>query len=148
MEESRGDMPNIDAMFQQIDTGDSDEGSAGSWSSEDEDELAYKVEPIEGLSLFIRTFSKLGEGDALLLQDIRPEYVVMYDSDPSFIRTLETYSISMKPQNTGVSSQTAMSEEDRLQVFFLLYEASFEDVNFLKSLEREKESFDKLIDHE
>ena len=38
VEESRGDMPNINAMFQRIDTGDSDEGSAGSWSSEDEDE--------------------------------------------------------------------------------------------------------------
>ena len=83
-----------------------------------------------------------------MFQDIRPEYVVMYDSDPSFICTLEIYSNSMKPQNTGVSSQIAMSEEDWLQVFFLLYEASFEDVNFLKSLEREEESFDKLIDHE
>mmetsp|Transcript_5998 Transcript_5998/g.10525 ORF Transcript_5998/g.10525 Transcript_5998/m.10525 type:complete len:666 (-) Transcript_5998:26-2023(-) len=144
VEESRGN------MFQRIDTGNeySDDGSENSWSSEDEDELAYKVEPIEGLSLFVRTFSELGEGEAsVLLHDIRPEYVVMYDSDPSFIRILEIYSNSMKPHNAHVTPSTPLAEEDRLQVFFLLYESSAEDINFLKSLEREKVAFDKLIEH-
>lgn len=151
VEESRGGMKTestMESMFQRIDTENdySDEGSVDSWSSEDEDELAYKVEPIEGLSLFVRTFSKLGEGEAsLLLHDIQPNYVVMYDSDPSFIRTLEIYSNSMKPPST--SFVATLAEEDRLQVFFLLYESSAEDINFLKTLEREKASFDTLIEH-
>ena len=143
IEESRGGL----VMLQKMDTGNesSDEGSEDSWSSEDEDELAYKVEPIEGLNLFIRSFSGVAEGEAsILLHDIRPDYVVMYDSDPSFIRTLEIYSNSMKPTHGGL---TELSEEDRLQVFFLLYEASAEDFNFTKSLEREKDAFEKLIDH-
>ena len=150
IEESKGDL----AMLQRMDIGyneSSDEGSANSWSSEDEDELAYKVEPIEGLSLFIRTFSKVADGDAsILLNDIRPEYVVMYDSEPSFIRTLEIYSNSMlQPQTCNIRSSPSatLAEDDRLQVFFLLYEASAEDIKFTKSLDREKNAFDRLIDH-
>ncbi len=124
---------------------ESTEGSVGSSSSDDEDEVVFKVEPIEGLKLFIRTFSKVEEGEAsILLHDIRPDYVVMYDSDPSFIRTLEIYSNSMK--NPSVSS-VELSKEDRLQVYFLLYEASAEDSNFLTSLERETGAFDRLIEH-
>ncbi|KAL7537241.1 hypothetical protein ACHAXR_007684, partial [Thalassiosira sp. AJA248-18] len=148
VEESRGDVKtSMESMFQTIDTGNdySDDGSEDSWSSEDDDELAYKVEPIEGLSLFVRPFSKLGEGAAsVLLHDLQPQYVVMYDSDPSFIRTLEIYSNSMK---TDATPSATLTEEDRLQVFFLLYEASAEDINFSKTLDREKEAFDKLIDH-
>ena len=139
---------NADSMFQRIDTGNeySDDGSGDSWSSEDEEgpELGYKVEPIEGhLNLFIRTFSKLAEGEATnLLHDLRPEYVVMYDSDPSFIRSLEIYSNSMKSHNDA-----PLAEEDRLQVSFLLYEASADDTTFLRSLDRERVAFDKLIEH-
>lgn len=137
----------MEAKFQRINTDNaiSDEGSVDSWSSDDEDEVAFKVKPVVGLKLFIRTFSKVEEGEAsILLHDIRPDYVVMYDSDPSFIRTLEIYSNSMN--STGTSS-TDLSKEDRLQVYFLLYEGSAEDSNFLSSLEREKDAFDRLIEH-
>lgn len=138
----------LEAEFPRIytDMESSDDGTVDNWSSDDEDELAFKVEPVEGLKLFIRTFSKVEEGEAsILLHDIRPDYVVMYDSDPSFIRTLEIYSNSM--HNSITSSSTELSTEDRLQVYFLLYEASAEDSNFLTSLEREKEAFDRLIEH-
>ena len=69
----------------------------------------------------------------------------MYDSDPSFIRTLEIYSNSMKPSTDHATS--LLAKEDRLQVFFLLYEASAEDINFTKELEKEKAAFDELIEH-
>lgn len=149
VEQSRGDAntTNMEAVFQRADSGEesSDEGSLG-WSSDDEDELAYKVEPIDGLKLFIRTFSNLAEGEAsIILHDIRPNYVVMYDSDPGFIRTLELFSNATN--DSGTSNSTKLPEEDRLQVFFLLYEASAEDINFLSSLDREKEAFDTLIEH-
>jgi len=150
VEASKGDMKSsLDSMFQKIDAGnDFDNASENSWSSEDEDELAYKVEPIDGLSLFIRTFSDLGEGKAsILLHDIRPEYVVMYDSEPSFIRALEIYSNSMKSHTAHGNKSTSLTEEEKLEVFFLLYESSAEDINFSKILQREKDAFDKLIDH-
>ena len=143
VEESRGDLTAAaePVLFQRVDTGDYSDGSEDSWSSDDDEaELAYKVEPIEGLQLFIRTFSKLGEGAAsIMLNDIQPQYVVMYDSEPSFIRSLEIYSNSMK-------SQTA--DATKLEVFFLLYEATAEDINFSKALDREKDAFDKLIFHQ
>ncbi len=149
VEQSRGNTKtsNIEAVFQRADIGEesSSEGSLG-WSSDDEDELAYKVEPIDGLKLFIRTFSNMAEGEAsIVLHDIRPSYVVMYDSDPSFIRTLELFSNSTN--NSGTSKSTKLPEDDRLEVFFLLYEASAEDINFLSFLDREKDAFDTLIEH-
>ena len=76
VEKSKGRMS---SMLQGMNSGtnSSDDGSENSWSSEEENGLSYKVEPIEGLSLFIRTFSELGEGEGLIcLHDIRPDYVV------------------------------------------------------------------------
>ena len=109
-------------------------------SSEDEDEALFKVEPIEGMSLFIRAFSQMEEGEAsLLLQDLQPDTVVMYDSDASFIRTLEIYANTMATASSG--------ERKRLQVFFLLYESCAEEISFTKTLERETEAFKRLIDY-
>jgi len=75
----------------------------------------------------------------LLLNDIDPYAVILYDSDPSFIRSLEIYS--------NLSKAAAQPSCDRLQVFFLLYEACQEQFDFLKTLEREKDAFDRLIEH-
>ncbi|KAL7469107.1 hypothetical protein ACHAXS_009356 [Conticribra weissflogii] len=140
----------MDSIFQHANDGkDGDDlSSTHSWSSDEEDEIAYKVEPIKGMSLFIRTFSKLEDGDAaLLLRDIQPDTVIMYDSDPSFIRTLEIYANAMQPVVDCRTSSVTPDEDNRLKVFFLLYEASAEETNFLKSLEREQNAFERLIDH-
>ena len=119
---------------------ESDDSSIMSCSSEDEDERMFKVDPIEGMSLFIRAFSQIEEGEAaLLLQDLQPDTVIMYDSDPSFIRTLEIYANTM--------ASTSEDEKKRLQVFFLLYESCAEEIGFTKMLEREAESFNRLIDY-
>ncbi len=119
---------------------DSDDSSAMSCSSEDEDERLFKVDPIEGMSLFIRAFSQIEEGEAaLLLQDLQPDAVVMYDSDASFIRTLEIYANTM--------ASTSEDEKKRLQVFFLLYESCAEEIGFTKMLERESDAFNRLIDY-
>lgn len=77
-----------------------------------------------------------GEAD-LVLRDLSPSYVIMVDSSPSFIRSLEIYSNGMYN----------VPKEDRLRVFFLLYEHSAELHNFIHTLDREKEAFDRLIDH-
>ena len=119
---------------------DSDDSSTLSCSSEDEDELLYKIEPVEGMSLFIRAFSQIEQGEAaLLLQDLQPNTVIMYDTDASFIRTLEIYANTM--------AATSEDEMRRLQVFFLLYESCAEEISFTKMLERETEAFNRLIDY-
>jgi len=119
---------------------ESDDSSALSYSSEDEDELLFKVEALDGLSLFIRAFSQIEEGEAaLLLQDLQPDTVILYDSDASFIRTLEIYANTM--------ASTSEDEKRRLQVFFLLYESCAEEISFTKTLERETEAFNRLIDY-
>jgi DNA excision repair protein ERCC-4 len=108
-------------------------------ASEDEDERLFNVEPIEEMSLFVRAFSQMDEGEAsLLLQDLQPDTVVMYDSDASFIRTLEIYANTMMTKSAY--------EKKRLQVFFLLYESCAEEISFTKALERETEAFNRLID--
>ena len=139
VEESRNilAMP-TNATFEPSD--DSDSESAYSSSSEDDStEPGYQVKPAEGLNLVIRAFDKLEDGEAeLLLRDIMPSYVILYDSEPNFVRALEIYSNSLH----------ALDESsDRLQVFFLLYEASAEESSFLQALDREKNAVERLIDH-
>ncbi|KAL7500619.1 hypothetical protein ACHAWT_011251 [Skeletonema menzelii] len=124
----------------QLYSNDSDDSSTMSCSSDDEDERLFKVDPIEGMSLFIRAFSQIEEGEAaLLLQDLHPDTVIMYDSDASFIRTLEMYANTM--------ASTSEDEKKRLQVFFLLYESCAEEIGFTKMLERETDAFNRLIDY-
>eukprot|EP00804_Cyclotella_cryptica_P016454 CCRYP_004697-RB/>CCRYP_004697-RB protein AED:0.37 eAED:0.37 QI:377/1/1/1/1/1/4/17/1072 len=119
---------------------DSDSESTSSSSSDDDDpELGYTVKPLEGFNLIIRAFDKLDDGEAeLLLRDVMPSYVILYDSEPNFIRALEIYSNSVHALDNST---------DRLQVFFLLYEAIAEESSFLQSLDREKKAFERLIDH-
>lgn len=116
-----------------------DESSDASSSDDDTPELGYRVRPVEGLNLIIRSFDKLDDGEAeLLLRDVMPSYVILYDSEPNFVRALEIYSNSIQ----------AIDESMKLDVFFLLYESSAEESSFLQTLDREKKSFDRLIDHQ
>jgi DNA excision repair protein ERCC-4 len=87
------------------------------------------------LRVVVKNYSSV-EGDHadLLLQDIRPTYVVFYDADASFIRSVEMYA-SLKVESAPIN------------VFFLMFEASAEEKNFTKSLEREQDAFERLIHH-
>merc|ERR1719199_62784 len=69
---------------------DADSSSSGNDFSDDEDELPYKVGNLDELRLVIRTYSSV-EGDQtnLMLDDLKPDYVVLYDAEPSFVRSLE-----------------------------------------------------------
>jgi DNA excision repair protein ERCC-4 len=143
VEESKRDIMSFshEAALRHLD--DSEDDSTSCSSSDDNDdndvELGYKVKPLEGLNLIIRAFDKLDDGEAeLLLRDAMPSYVILYDSEPNFIRALEIYSNSVDALDNSA---------DRLQVFFLLYESSAEESSFLQALDREKKAFERLIDH-
>ena len=109
---------------------------------EDYDEM-YDAEEINGLKVIIQTYSSSeGEQAYLLLNDIKPNYIILYDSEPSFIRSIEIHSAASHGyDNLGEGM------EDRLRVYFMLFESSSEEKNYLKALEREQNAFERLIQH-
>ncbi|KAJ3021532.1 hypothetical protein HKX48_008294 [Thoreauomyces humboldtii] len=72
-----------------------------------------------------------GDDDARVLEDLRPDYVVMYDADLGFVRRCETYQ--------------AQNPDTQLRVYFLIYENSVEEQRYLSHLRKEKQAFEKLI---
>lgn len=91
---------------------------------------------VEGPRIVLKSLSSAeADGGASLLQDLMPDYVVLYDYDIVFIRALEVYSAL---NSLG---------DDRLKIYFLVFSASAETKVFKKSLEREQASFERLIHH-
>ncbi|XP_006004177.1 DNA repair endonuclease XPF [Latimeria chalumnae] len=66
-----------------------------------------------------------------VLHEVDPRYVVLYDTELSFVRQLEIYKASRpgKP----------------LRVYFLIYGGSTEEQRYLTTLRKEKEAFEHLI---
>ncbi|ORX36395.1 hypothetical protein BD324DRAFT_642553 [Kockovaella imperatae] len=73
-----------------------------------------------------------GEDDDILLQELRPRFVIMYEPNLAFIRRLEVY----KNCNPGLA----------LRVYQMTYTNSFEEDRFLSTMQREAEAFKKLIE--
>jgi DNA excision repair protein ERCC-4 len=113
--------------------GSADEDEA----SEDIYDTMFTVTVPQEPRVIIKSFSSIeGDQSGLLLQDLQPNFVVVYDTDVAFIRALEIY-----------SALSSRDDEDRLKVYFLVFEASAEQKNFMKSLEREQNAFERLIHH-
>ncbi|RMZ81479.1 hypothetical protein DV738_g2213, partial [Chaetothyriales sp. CBS 135597] len=72
-----------------------------------------------------------GDEDDLLLEELRPKYIIMYSPSPDFIRRVEVYR----------SSHTSAT----VRVYFMYYGNSVEEQRYLSSVRREKEAFTKLI---
>lgn len=100
-----------------------------------EEEAMFKATYEDELRVVLKSYSSMDGGDAsLLLQDLRPKYVILYDAEVSFIRAVEV--------NSALCCAT-----DPVRVFFLMFEASAEEKNFMKALDREKDAFERLIHH-
>lgn len=96
----------------------------------------FDVHMANEMRLFIRSYSSIdGDQASLLLQDLNPPYVVLYDADVSFVRAVEIHS-SLQPD-----------DQERIRVYFMLFEASAEEKKFRKALEREQNAFERLIHH-
>ena len=114
-------------------------------SSEDEDDKLFQVRKLDEMRIMIHTLDNAeGEESYLLLNNVRPDYVVLYDADPSFIRSLEIYAAAYAQES---DNNEEVSKYGRLHVFLILFEASAEEKKFLKTLEREQQSFQRLIQH-
>ena len=79
--------------------------------------------------VIIHPFS--GDEDDLLLEELRPKYIIMYSPSPDFIRRVEVYR----------SSHTSAT----VRVYFMYYGNSVEEQRYLSSVRREKDAFTKLI---
>ena len=89
----------------------------------------YGILPPED-TVIIRPYG--GEDDDIMLQELRPRFVVMYEPNLAFIRRLEVY----KNCNPGLA----------LRVYQMTYTNSFEEDRFLSTMQREAEAFKKLIE--
>jgi DNA excision repair protein ERCC-4 len=81
-------------------------------------------------------YSDTGD-DYLLLRDLKPKWVIMYDANPTFVRCLE-----VTPNNQVFKAQ---NPDHQLQVYFMVYDDSVEEQIYLSSIRREKNAFERLI---
>lgn len=101
-----------------------------------EEDDSCKVTEMEGLHVIIQTYTSVeGEQAYLLLNDVQPTHVILYDANPSFIRSLEIHTACMEHGS------------QKLSVYFMLFESSAEEKNYLQALEREQNAFERLIQH-
>ncbi|OBZ86984.1 DNA repair protein rad16 [Choanephora cucurbitarum] len=66
-----------------------------------------------------------------ILEDTQPRFIIMFDPHPAFIRQVEVY--------------RALHPSIEIKVYFMLYENSVEEQNYLSLIKKEKESFERLI---
>ncbi len=72
-----------------------------------------------------------GDLDEHMLEEVKPQYVVMYEPDVAFVRRVEVYRSSHDRRN--------------LRVYFMHYGGSVEEQRYLSAVRREKDSFTRLI---
>ena len=97
----------------------------------------FKASFIEEPRVVIKSLSSIDKSAVgLVLADLDPDYVVLYDYDISFVRSVEVFA-ALNP----------MQKENRLKVYFLTFAASSEQKVYLKALEREQSAFERLIHH-
>jgi DNA excision repair protein ERCC-4 len=95
------------------------------------DELSQNGIGFNG-NIIIARYNPVSNSEISILETYTPRYVIMYDPRPSFIRQLELFN-SLYPE-TRVKT-----------LYFLMYEKSIEEQNYLSLLRKERESFEKLI---
>jgi DNA excision repair protein ERCC-4 len=117
------------------------------FDDQDYDEFYGLIEPEE--VVIVRPYG--GDDDELVLAELRPRFVVMYDPDPAFVRRIEvTHSSALadalliraiahfqvyKCSNPGLG----------VRVYFMMYSDSVEEQRYLSGLRREKNAFERLI---
>lgn len=97
-----------------------------------------------------------GEDDDILLQELRPRFVVMYEPNLAFIRRLEVRTcfrrLHLLVQRLDLLQRLDMQVYKNcnpglaLRVYQMTYTNSFEEDRYLSTMQREAEAFKKLID--
>lgn len=84
----------------------------------------------------IQTFKENGDVFSLerTLEILRPEYIVLYDSDIAAVRQIELFECRKA------------AEEPVSRVYFMIHDKTVEEQAYLTSLKREKQAFELLIE--
>jgi len=72
-----------------------------------------------------------GDMDDRALEELQPSFIILYDTDPTFIRRIEVY-------RSSCSSR-------QVRVYFVYYGGSVEEQRYLSAVRREKDAFTRLI---
>ena len=105
--------------------------------SDDDYDTMYQATFMDEPRIVVKSLTSMEDVAAgMVLADLDPEYVIMYDFDIGFVRSIEVHAAL----NAAISGR-------QLKAYFLMFEASSEQKVFVKSLEREKNAFEKLIHH-
>lgn len=86
----------------------------------------------------LQTFKTERDGPLALeriLNDIQPQYVIMYHCNVTAIRQLEIY-----------EARRRRPPAERMKIFFLIHARTVEEQSYLTSLRREKQAFELIID--
>uniref|UniRef100_A0A1A9WG73 DNA repair endonuclease XPF n=1 Tax=Glossina brevipalpis TaxID=37001 RepID=A0A1A9WG73_9MUSC len=86
----------------------------------------------------LQTFKTDRDGPLALeriLNDIQPQYVIMYHCNVTAIRQLEIY-----------EARQRRSPAERMKIFFLIHSRTVEEQSYLTSLRREKQAFELIIE--
>uniref|UniRef100_A0A0K8UYR4 DNA repair endonuclease XPF n=1 Tax=Bactrocera latifrons TaxID=174628 RepID=A0A0K8UYR4_BACLA len=86
----------------------------------------------------IQTFKTEHEGPMALdriLEEIQPQYVIMYHCNVAAIRQLEIH-----------EARQRRAVNERMRVFFLIHARTVEEQSYLTSLRREKQAFEMIIE--
>eukprot|EP00522_Entomoneis_paludosa_P003533 CAMPEP_0172465030 /NCGR_PEP_ID=MMETSP1065-20121228/52248_1 /TAXON_ID=265537 /ORGANISM="Amphiprora paludosa, Strain CCMP125" /LENGTH=663 /DNA_ID=CAMNT_0013221443 /DNA_START=142 /DNA_END=2133 /DNA_ORIENTATION=+ len=89
------------------------------------------------LRIMLKSYESVLGDYTLLLQEIEPKYIVFYDVEISFIRSVEIYS----------ALKHSSDKNNRIKSYFLIFDASAEEKTYMKALEKEKNAFERLIQH-
>lgn len=82
--------------------------------------------------VFVHSYSESSQSDdEVMLADVAPQWVIMLDPDVAFIRKLEIYK--------------ALNPQKEITVFFTIYDNSIQEQQYLGTIRREKEAFERLI---
>lgn len=101
-------------------------------------ETMFQASYVDEPRIILRSFDAFDGDPALILADLDPDYVIMYDMDVTLVRSLEVYSAMMGKNDEGGG---------RLKLYLLSFDASAEQKVFQTSLEREQSAFVRLIHH-
>ncbi|GME92566.1 unnamed protein product [Ambrosiozyma monospora] len=112
------DIDNFDSFLQQL------EGSSGVSNFGLSYELIDRTQEV-----IIERFDS--ESGDMLLNELMPSYIIMYEPDLPFVRQVETYQ-SLRSNNSA-------------KCYFMIYQNSIEEQMFLTAIKKEKDAFTRLI---
>lgn len=86
-----------------------------------------------------------GDDDDIMLQEVRPRFVVMYEPNLPFVRRLEVSAVILKTIADCCQVYKNCNPGLPLRVYQMTYTNSSEEERFLATMSREAEAFKKLI---